>query len=175
MCQNTPTESLELPVARHPGVIPNTMRATLLKGITPDQLSQIYADPYIERVGHDGRKASPVIHPLATYLSAFVGDKFVGAFLAIRFSHIEIECHALLHKSAVHQSRALAKEFLDWAFAQPILRVTAYVIEGLESAKNFCLKVGMRLEGFRRSACLKNGKACGVYVLGITREEWSKA
>jgi RimJ/RimL family protein N-acetyltransferase len=95
--------------------------------------------------------------------------------LAIRFSSTELELHSLLHKSAIKQSRALGCAFLAWAFSQPILRVTAYIIEGLESAKNYCLKLGMTLEGFRRNACIQSGQIKGVYILGMTRTDWSKS
>jgi hypothetical protein len=145
------------------------------EGITQEHLNQVYSDPYITKVGHDGRAAAPVIHPLVTYLTATVNNKFAGAFMAIRFSSVEIEWHSLLHKSAVKYSRMLGRAFLDWAFSHPILRVTAYVIEGLESAKNYGLKLGMKLEGFRRDACIQSGQIKGIYVLGITRSEWSKS
>ena len=93
--------------------------------------------------------------------------------MAIRFSAIEIELHALLKKSSLKHSRALGLECLEWAFAQPIQRVTAYIIEGLESAKNYCLKLGFKEEGRRRSACMQSGIVKDVYVLGMTRLDWS--
>jgi len=62
-----------------------------------------------------------------------------------------------------------------WAFAhQHIQRVTAYVVEGLESAANFCLKIGFKNEGTRRDACMKNNKLVGVRILGMTRKDWGK-
>ena len=70
----------------------------------------------------------------------------------------------------------MGKAFLDWAFtANPIARVTAYIIQGLETAKNYGLKLGMKYEGCRRNACLQNGVLKDVYILGITREEWRSA
>lgn len=151
------------------------LNAVVIEGITQEHLQEVYSDSYITKVGHDGRAAAPIDHPLVTYLTATVGGKFMGAFMAIRFSSTEIELHSLLKKSAILHSRELGRAFLAWAFAHPILRVTAYIIEGLESAKNYCLKLGMTLEGFRRDACLQNGKIKGVYVLGMTRTEWSKS
>jgi len=145
------------------------------EGITKGHLLEVYSDPYILKVGHDHRPAAPIDHPAVTYLSAWVGETFVGAFMAIRFSPVEIEWHSLLSKTAIKDSRGLGRAFLAWAFAQPILRVTAYVIEGLESAKNYGLKLGMTLEGFRRDACIQSGQIKGVYVLGITRTDWSKS
>ena len=142
-------------------------------GITEQHLVEVYADPYITKVGHDHRPAAPINHPLVTYLTATVNNNFVGAFMAIRFSAIEIELHALLKKSSLKHSRALGKECLKWAFAQPIQRVTAYIIEGLESAKNYCIKLGFKEEGRRRSACVQGGIVKDVYVLGMTRLDWS--
>ncbi len=145
------------------------------EGITQEHLQEVYGDPYISRVGHDHRPAAPISHPLVTYLSASINGKFAGAFMAIQQTSVELELHSLLKKSSLPYSRALGQEFLKWAFeSRPILRVTAYIIEGLESAKNFCLKLGMQLEGFRRDVCVQNGTIKGVYILGMTRQDWRK-
>lgn len=143
------------------------------EGITKDHLLEIYSDPYITKVGHDHRAAAHINHPLVTYLSAWIGNTFAGAFIAIRFSPIEIELHALLKKSTLKHSRSLGLACLEWAFAQPIQRVTAYIIEGLETARNYCLKLGFKHEGTRRNACLQGGIVKDVYVLGMTRLDWS--
>jgi hypothetical protein len=147
--------------------------ATVTEGITTEHLAQVYSDPYIDRVGHDHRAAAPVFHVNATYLSAWSGGVFCGAFLAIRQSPVELELHSLLKRSAVMQSRELGKAFLSWAFDMPILRVTAYIIQGLESAKNYCLKLGFKHEGTRRSACMQGGRVKDIYCLGMTRDDWS--
>jgi hypothetical protein len=141
-------------------------------GITDEQLNEVYSDPYIKRIAPDDRSIAPVIHPLATYLSAFVNGRFVGAFLSIRYTQHEIEWHSLLMKSALKQSRQLGDLFLTWAFQQGVMRVTAHIYEYLNTAKNYGLKLGMKQEGFRRCAAVKDGKAVGVYMLGITRQEW---
>lgn len=146
------------------------------EGITQDHLDEVYSDPYIAKVGHDHRPAAPISHPLVTYLTAKVDGKFAGAFMAIQQTSVELELHSLLKKSALPHSRLLGFEFLRWAFeSRPILRVTAYIIEGLESAKNYCLKLGMKLEGFRRDACVQNGVVKGLYILGMTRQDWRKS
>lgn len=143
------------------------------EGITKGHLLEVYSDPYITKIGHDHRPAAPIDHPAITYLSAWVGNTFAGAFMAIRFSPIEIELHALLKRSVLKHSRALGMACLEWAFAQPIQRVTAYIIEGLESAKNYCIKLGFKEEGRRRAACVQNGMLKDIYVLGMTRMDWS--
>ena len=95
--------------------------------------------------------------------------------MAIRFSQLEIEMHSLLFKSSIWYSRDLGHLALDWAFDEPIERVTAYVIEGLESAVNYCERLGFQYEGFRRNACMQDGELKGVWVLGMTREDWRNA
>lgn len=148
---------------------------TLTAGISAEHLQQVYSDPRMQRVGHDHRQVGPVNHPLATYLSAWINGKFVGAFLAIRTSMVEIDLHALLLKSAVKQSRDLCRLAFDWSFGHPgMLRVTGYVIDGLDSALNYCRKVGMQYEGCRRHACTQNGVPRDVHILGITRQDWIK-
>ena len=141
-------------------------------GISQQHLLEVYQDPYIARVGHDHRPAAPIEHPNAIYLSAWIGNSFAGAFLVIQQSDVELELHALLKKSALKHSRELGFACLAWAFTQPILRVTAYIIQGLETTKNYCLKLGFKDEGCRRSACVQNGVIKDVYMLGMTRQEW---
>jgi hypothetical protein len=168
MCENRGAEIVEQPAAPKR----DTMLA-LTKGITDAQLNEIYQDRYIQRVGYDDRPASPVIHPLAMYFSTFVNSVFSGAFLLIEYSEREIEIHGLLLKKAIKHSRELSRMMIDMIFTNPeVLRVTAYVIQGLESARNTCLKLGFQLEGIKRSVCLRNGKPTDLYVLGLLRQDW---
>ena len=143
------------------------------EGITQTDLAVLYADPYIQRVGWDEVPASPVIHPVAKYLTATVYGNFAGAFLAIRFSDREIEMHSLLRKEYIEHSRELGAMSLDWAFTQDgVHRVTAYITGDLVAAMNYCLKLGFKFEGIRREACSKNGKPLDVHIFGILKSEW---
>jgi hypothetical protein len=144
------------------------------EGITEDRLQDIYSDAYITKVGHDHRPAAPINHPLATYLTATIDGWFAGAFLAIQRNTCDLEIHALLKRHAVIYSRQLGKAALRWAFSRhpSTLRVSSPVIEGLESARNYCLRLGMQQEGFMRDACMQNGVIKGVYLLAMTRQDW---
>lgn len=149
---------------------------SITAGITDEHLQQVYSDPRMQRVGHDHRKVGPIKHPQATYLSAWIDGRFVGAFLAIRSSSTEFDLHAFLLESALRRSRDLCRLAFNWAFCFPdVLRVTGYVIDGLDSARNYCLKVGMKYEGCRRHACAQNGIPRDVHILGITRQDWKKS
>jgi len=146
-----------------------------LKPLAADgaELAAIYADPWVAKVGHDDRAAAPVIHPLTLYLGAYVYGALVGAFLLIRFSRREIEIHSLLQREALPWCRKLGRLCIGAAFADPdVTRVTANIIEGLESARNYCLKLGFVAEGFRRDAVMLGGRLVGVYVLGLIRQDW---
>lgn len=136
-------------------------------------LAALYADPYIARVGHDHRPAAPIIHPECHYVGAYRGDELLGAFLVVESGWVEQDVHALLTRRALRWSRDFGAMLLARLFEVPTLaRVTAQVIEGLESARNYCLRLGFRLEGFRRDALMVGGRLRGVYVLGITRRDW---
>lgn len=138
-------------------------------------LDALYRDPYIARIGHDHRPASPIHHPDAYYFGAHIGGDLVGAFLVIDSGYIECDMHVLLTRRALPHSRALGRMCLDLIFSNPaIQRVTGYVIEGLEAAKNYGLKIGFKVEGFRRDACMQGGRLLGVHVLGITRNDWKE-
>lgn len=139
-------------------------------------LATLYCDPYISRVGHDHRAAEPIEHPHVHYLGARVDGELVGAFLIIESGFIEVDVHALLTRRALPHSRALGRLCIAQAFANPVIeRVTAYVIENLAAARNYCLKLGFKPEGFRRNACLQSGQLLGVHILGMTRNEWEQS
>jgi hypothetical protein len=136
-------------------------------------LAPLFLDPYIARVGHDDRPASHIDHPNVHYLGARVDGELVGAFMVIESGFVEVDVHALLTRRALPHSRALGRLCLAQAFANPqIERVTAYVIEGLNAARNYCLKLGFLYEGVRRNACRQNGQLLGVHILGMTRNDW---
>ena len=139
-------------------------------------ISDLFSDPYITRIGHDHRAASAIDHPNVKYLSARLNGEQVGAFMIIESGFVEIDIHALLTKRALPHSRDLGRLCLMWAFAQQhIQRVTAYIIDGLNTAKNYCMKLGFKNEGMRRNACMKNGALIGVHILGMTRQDWRDA
>lgn len=141
-----------------------------------DTLTGLFKDPYIAKIGHDHRALAPIQHPHVKYLSAKLDGQQVGAFMIVESGFVEIDIHAMLSKQAIEYSRDFGRLCLIWAFAQKhINRVTAYIIEGLGSAKNYCLKLGFKNEGMRREACLKNGRLVGVHVLGMTRRDWEQA
>jgi len=141
-----------------------------------ESLTELFKDPYIAKIGHDHRALAPIEHPHVKYLSAKLNGQQVGAFMVVESGFVEIDIHAMLSKQALEHSRDFGRLCLIWAFAQKhINRVTAYIIEGLDSAKNYCLKLGFKNEGMRRGACLKNGRLVGVHILGMTRRDWEQA
>jgi hypothetical protein len=139
-------------------------------------LERIYADPWITKVGHDHRPAAPIYHTAARYLGAHVHGALVGAFLVIESGFIELDLHALLSQKALPWCREFGRMCLDYAFGMAhIQRVSANVLEGLEAARNYCLHIGFKLEGFKRDAAQVGGKLVGIHMLGMTRREWSAA
>lgn len=148
---------------------------SLREGITQEHLREVYSDPHMASAGHDHRECTPIIHPLASYLTAYASGHFAGAFLAIRVSRLEIDAHVFLKKEFTHESRALGHEFLAWAFLKDdVQRVSANIREGLESVRNYCLRLGFKQEGFKRHAVCKDGAIGGIYMMGITKQDWSK-
>jgi len=142
----------------------------LTEGARAEDLRALYADPYIARVGHDHRPAAPIAHPQVVYLSAWVAGRFAGAFLAIRGA-VDYELHALLYRWARPWSRELGKACIRWAFSHPIQRVSVQIVEGLETVRNYCLKLGFKPEGIKRQACMQNGVPKDIYMLGMLRSE----
>lgn len=148
----------------------------LEEGISVKHLMALYADPFVARIRDDGFQFEPIDHPLVTYLSAFVGEEFVGAYIVVRFSDCEYEAHSLLMKRATRHSRKLGELLIEWVFSHDsVLRLTGYVREGIQTAVNHCLRMGFQYEGFRREALMVNGEPKGIHILGLTRSEWSKA
>lgn len=144
-------------------------------GISKNNLLDIYSDSYISKVSHDNKSFEPIEHPLVKYISAFVDGIFAGAFMIVHFSKTEIEIHSLLKKQFIKYSRKLGKEVIDFIFyTYDNLRLTAYIIDGLEMAKNYVIKLGFSLEGIRKDGCVKDNKIKNIYIYGLTRKEWSK-
>lgn len=147
----------------------------ITEGISEEHLADIYSDPYILRaINNDYSPSGPVIHPLIRYFSTWIDGSFSGAFVVVEFSWVEWDLHSLLKKSAIKHSRALGRAFINHVFSinTELLRLTAYVIEGLESARNYCLRLGFKYEGTRRSAFLVNGEPKDCYILGLLKSEW---
>jgi hypothetical protein len=144
-------------------------------GITDEHLRIVYDDPGVAKCGFDDHPPAPVFHPLASYFSAWVGDKFAGAYLAVRQSIHEIELHSLLLKWVVRHSRDLAKIMVGACFASGANRVTALIYEGLEKTVNLCKRIGFVYEGFKRESVMIGGEYRGVHVLGVTRKDWGLA
>lgn len=142
----------------------------------PDIIHQIVTDPWIaDRLRHDGREPGYIDHPALTYHGAYIGGILAGVFLAIRVSPWETEVHAALLKRAIPYSRDLGALFLAHLWRDPkLLRISAPVMEALPSAGNYCLKLGFELEGFKRDAVVIGGVQCGVYQLGLTRNDWRR-
>lgn len=147
--------------------------ASISEGISVEQLVELYSDPFVARIAHDHRSHYPVFSPTATYVCAWVNGVFVGAFLAIAVSDIELDVHVLLRKSAVKHSRELGQAFLQWCFARPgVLRLTGYIPDWIPTARNHCEKMGFKYEGTRRCALVKNGEPRGLWIMGLLRDEW---
>lgn len=160
-------------LAANIGVVPLTR---IPESMVKEIVEVVMCDPFIKRrVAHDHREPGYISHPDVRYLGALVDAKLAGVFTLIDFSELEVEIHAALLPWAIRQSRELGAACLDHVFSdQQVQRATAYVIEGLESAKNYCLHLGFQTEGLRRNACLKDGRLIGVHVLGLLRHEWEQ-
>lgn len=129
------------------------------------------------KVGHDHRESGYISHPNVSYLGAYVNNELVGVFTIIESGFVEVDIHASILPAGIAEARVLGAMAVDYLFktTPDLARITAYVIEGLETAKNYCIKVGFVYEGKRRDACLKNGQLVGIHVLGLTRKDWGSA
>jgi hypothetical protein len=142
-----------------------------------EAIERILSDPWIKpKITRDGREPSFIDHPLVRYFGAYVGEQLVGVFVHIQFTAIEVEVHVALLKEALPHSRKLAALFIDQVFTDPnVTRATAHAIGSLTSAVNFGKKLGFRLEGVRRDACVQNNRLLPVITLGMLRSEWLAA
>lgn len=141
---------------------------------TTEQVEQACLDPLVrERLSTDFSHPAFRQHPLISYCAAYVDGRFVGVFLAVKFSAVEVEVHALLFREAARASRELGRAFLQLAFADPLVqRVSTYVFSNLKTARNWLLKLGFEYEGCKRDAARKIGRPLDVWVFGMTRKDW---
>lgn len=133
----------------------------------------LFNDKDILKIRYDNKPIIKINHPAANYVSAYIDDDFVGAFLAIEYTKFEYEAHCFLLKKSIPYSRNLAKMFIDCLFfKENVLRVTSNVMQDFKTMFNFCLKLGFKKEGVKRNCYLKNGIAKDVHIFGITRIDW---
>ena len=153
--------------------IPENAVVAVTEGASTEQLVDVYSDPFVARIAHDHRKHYPVFSPVATYLSAWVDGRFVGLYLAITASEIELDVHVMLKKKAARHSRALGAEFLAWCFSNSMIkRLTGYIPDWIPAARNHSEKMGFKYEGVRRHAHIKDGQPRDLWIMGLLREEW---
>lgn len=148
----------------------------LSRGITDAHLAQVYADEYCARgLLHDLREAQPIQHPSVEYVSAFHGDNFLGALMAIQQTPYDIKVHSLLHRCGRIYCRDIMYLMMQLIFSAPsILRISVEVRADLKSVINLCLNIGFLLEGMKSDAFLLNGQRQNITMLGLTRKRWSR-
>ena len=137
-----------------------------------ERLTCLFQDPYIQRVGYDDRPAQAIDHPAVHYFAVLVDGRFVGAYALVESGFHDWDVHSYLTKECLPISRVIGRDFIRYAFdCLPIARLTALILGNLQSAVNYCLKVGFSYEGFKRDALMKDGRLIGLHILGITRKE----
>jgi len=141
---------------------------------TQNEINIVYNDNYIlNAIKQDNKEITSINHPLVEYISCFNNNEFLGCFMKIRQSSIEIEGHSLLLKKGVIHSRKLLKLFMEMCFNEDIERMTTLMPEDLQSVINYCLKANWKIEGIKRNAIIKNNKPLNVILMGILRKEFT--
>lgn len=140
-------------------------------------IESVMSDPWVaSRLRHDARAPGYIEHDALTYHGAYWESGLCGVFMEVRLSPWETEVHAALLKDATGLSHAFGYEFLTALWQNPLLRrITAPVVDTLPSARNYCLNLGFRLEGYRRDAVMIGGALHGIYQLGLTRDDWRRS
>lgn len=140
---------------------------------TQEEINIVYSNSYIlKAITFDNRLPSPIINPLVEYISCFNNNDFLGCFMKIKFSDIEIEGHSLLLQKGIKHSRKLLKLFMNLCFDDRIERMTTFIPEDLPKTINFCLKANWKIEGIKRNSYLRNGKLKNIVIMGITRKDF---
>lgn len=139
---------------------------------TQNEINIVYNDNYIlNAIKQDNKEITAINHPLVEYISCFNNNEFLGCFIKIRQSEIEIEGHSLLLKKGIICSRKLLKLFMNYCFNENIERMTTFIPANLKTVINYCLKMGWSIEGIKRKAIIKNNKLEDVVMMGILRKE----
>ena len=148
---------------------------TLVAGISDEHLEKLYQAEEIKNTGDDFRSAEPIDHPLVSYYSVFQAKTFLGAFLCVQFSRVEVELHSLLLHTSVRFSRKAMKLMLNTIFSnKSVNRVTGWIRSDYKTIINHGLKLGFLKEGVKRYGAVKNGKNLDVVLMGMTRDDWEK-
>lgn len=147
----------------------------LVTGISDEHLERLYQSEEIKRTGDDFRSAEPIDHPLVNYYSVFQAKTFLGAFICVQFSRVEVELHSLLLHCSVKFSRKAMKLMLNTIFSDvSVSRVTGWIRSDYKTIINHGLKLGFVVEGVKRCGAVKDGKNMDVVLMGMTRDDWEK-
>lgn len=151
------------------------MKLEIKKGLTADNADYLFSQPCIKNMGDDLREVKPIKSDLVYYFSAFIDGAFAGCMMYIKHSPYEIEIHNFLLKVAMPKMKEIISHVLDFAFSQKhVMRVTANIREDFKTMYNHVKKYGLKCEGYKPCAAIKNGKPVGVYILGLTKQNWCK-
>lgn len=139
---------------------------------TQEEINIVYSDSYIlKAIKNDNSPITPIINPFVEYISCFNNNEFLGCFIKISQSDIEIEGHSLLLKKGIKYSRKLLKLFMNLCFSENIERMTTYISEDLPAVINYCLKANWKIEGIKRNSFCRNGNLKNTVIMGIIRKE----
>jgi len=121
---------------------------------------------------HDDGMIEYTEHPDVTWLGAYEDQTLVGIFILIR-DCVDVDIHVAILKPWIRHARAFGRLCLQYVFTDPAIhRATAWILDLLPSVRNYALRMGFTLEGYRRNCVRVGGKLTGAYMLGMTREEW---
>ncbi len=109
------------------------------------------------------------------YMAVYADTQLIGFYAFAVKSGAELDIHAqILPEHRKKHALASGKAILEWFYRDAptrFVKLTAQVPFKYPNVKDFCLAVGMSIEGINRKSYRKNGEIFDQWHLGIMREE----
>ena len=143
----------------------------------PDIRKWMYTDDIIDKKTHiEWAKSLHCSTSQFVYAVVNTNDQTVGAISInnLNNQHKKADWAYYLSPSAQgNVGPALEFTFIDYIFDYfKINKLNCEVIKGNETVVSLHKKFHFKDEGFKKSEILKNGERIGVYLLGLTKEDW---
>lgn len=154
------------------------MDISIERSFDPAEIRSVFTRPEIwATIAEDNQQPESFLPDLEReiYMGVYVDGGLIGFYAFRVVNSCELDIHAQIlpehrKKHALASGRAILKWFHDHA-PDRFQKLTAQVPFKYPNVKDFCLAVGLQIEGVNRQSYRKGGEIFDKWHLGITRDE----
>ncbi|ANJ65522.1 putative head assembly protein [Pseudoalteromonas virus vB_PspP-H6/1] len=154
------------------------MDISIKRSYDPAEIATVFTHPDIWATIAEDSKSPDTFYPdldNEIFMGVYVGIELIGFYAFRVVNSCELDIHAQIlpkhrKKHALASGKAILKWFHDHA-PDRFQKLTAQVPFKYPNVKDFCIAVGLQIEGVNRQSYRKGGEIYDKWHLGITRDE----